>query len=64
MDVHDQCSSGHGGDCSELWGIDVGRHWCTNLSEGSWAEMPVAMTRNESSQALFPSAEFCVIVER
>ena len=53
-------ASGHGGACSDIWGDDANSYWCSNASQGGWAEVdqecattgrmqiPVGMTYNTS----------------
>eukprot|EP00547_Thalassionema_nitzschioides_P000788 CAMPEP_0194218324 /NCGR_PEP_ID=MMETSP0156-20130528/23532_1 /TAXON_ID=33649 /ORGANISM="Thalassionema nitzschioides, Strain L26-B" /LENGTH=846 /DNA_ID=CAMNT_0038947637 /DNA_START=140 /DNA_END=2680 /DNA_ORIENTATION=+ len=54
-------ASGHGGACSEIWGENANSYWCSNASQGGWAEvdaecamagqmqLPVGMSYNTSS---------------
>lgn len=53
--------SGHGGACSEIWGENADSYWCSNASQGGWAEvdaecamsgqmqLPVGMSYDSSS---------------
>eukprot|EP00980_Cylindrotheca_fusiformis_P028479 scaffold22604_cov130-Cylindrotheca_fusiformis.AAC.1 len=54
-------TSGHGGACSDVWGPKADSYWCSNASQGGWAEVdaecattgqvqiPVGMAYNTSS---------------
>jgi hypothetical protein len=54
-------ASGSGGACSDVWGPDAQSYWCSNASQGGWAEVdaecaatgqlqiPVGMAYNTSS---------------
>ena len=39
MDGYNQYGSGHGGACSEVWGDEADSYWCSNSSQGGWAEV-------------------------
>mmetsp|Transcript_11555 Transcript_11555/g.12404 ORF Transcript_11555/g.12404 Transcript_11555/m.12404 type:complete len:1059 (-) Transcript_11555:164-3340(-) len=66
MDGYNVYASGHGGVCSEIWGNRADSYWCSNSSEGGWAEvdrecaisgqmqLPIGMTYNSSSESLIP----------
>ena len=66
MDGYNQYGSGHGGACSEIWGDEADSYWCSNSSQGGWAEvdrecaisgqmqLPVGMTYNRSDDSLDP----------
>lgn len=53
-------ASGHGGACSDIWGEGADSYWCSNASQGGWAEvdresamtgqmqLPIGMTYNSS----------------
>jgi hypothetical protein len=32
-------ASGNGGACGEVWGTDANSYWCSNASQGGWAEV-------------------------
>jgi hypothetical protein len=54
-------ASGHGGVCADVWGPHADSYWCSNASQGGWAEVdqecatsgqmqiPVGMTLNAST---------------
>jgi len=66
MDGYNQYGSGHGGVCSEVWGIEADSYWCSNSSQGGWSEvdrecatsgqmqLPVGMTYNYTDDRLLP----------
>ncbi|KAG7341556.1 beta-helix fold protein [Nitzschia inconspicua] len=66
MDGYNWYASGHGGVCSEIWGPEADSYWCSNASQGGWAEvdqecattgrmqLPVGMTYNQSEDTLSP----------
>lgn len=66
MDGYNQYASGHGGACSEIWGEEADSYWCSNSSQGGWAEvdrecaisgqmqLPMGMTYNSSDDELDP----------
>jgi hypothetical protein len=57
-------ASGYGGACSDVWGVDANSYWCSNASQGGWAEvdqecaisgqmqLPIGMTYNQSEPRL------------
>ncbi len=66
MEGYNQYASGHGGACSEIWGEDADSYWCSNSSQGGWAEvdrecaisgqmqLPMGMAYNRSDEILDP----------
>ncbi|OEU20132.1 hypothetical protein FRACYDRAFT_236199 [Fragilariopsis cylindrus CCMP1102] len=66
MEGYNQYASGHGGVCSEIWGDEADSYWCSNSSQGGWAEvdrecaisgqmqLPIGMMYNRSSESLVP----------
>jgi hypothetical protein len=66
MDGYNWYASGHGGSCSDIWGSEADSYWCSNASQGGWAEVdrdcavsgqmqiPSGMTYNQSEDALQP----------
>jgi hypothetical protein len=66
MDGYNWYSSGHGGVCSDVWGPEADSYWCSNASQGGWAEvdqecatsgqmqLPAGMTYNQSEDVLRP----------
>jgi len=66
MDGYNQYASGHGGACSKIWGDEADSYWCSNASQGGWAEvdrecavsgkmqLPVGMTYNRSDDLVGP----------
>ena len=62
MDGYNLYASGHGGVCEEVWGPDADSYWCSNYSQGGWAEvdreaamtgnmqLPVGVTWNRSNE--------------
>jgi len=64
MDGYNQYASGHGGACSEIWGNEADSYWCSNSSQGGWAEvdrecatsgqmqLPAGMLYNRSDESL------------
>eukprot|EP00537_Pseudo-nitzschia_pungens_P000096 CAMPEP_0172370382 /NCGR_PEP_ID=MMETSP1060-20121228/37386_1 /TAXON_ID=37318 /ORGANISM="Pseudo-nitzschia pungens, Strain cf. cingulata" /LENGTH=1053 /DNA_ID=CAMNT_0013095627 /DNA_START=190 /DNA_END=3351 /DNA_ORIENTATION=+ len=68
MDGYNLYASGSGGVCTDLWGPYADSYWCSNASEGGWAEVdqdcatrgqlqiPVGMAYNRSEPGLEPLA--------
>jgi hypothetical protein len=66
MDGYNWYVSGHGGVCSDIWGPGADSYWCSNASQGGWAEVdqecavsgqmqiPAGMTYNQSEDMLQP----------
>jgi len=66
MEGYNQYASGRGGVCSEIWGDEADSYWCSNASQGGWAEvdrecaisgqmqLPIGMMYNRSSESLVP----------
>ena len=66
MDGYNQYASGHGGACSEIWGDEADSYWCSNSSQGGWAEvdrecaisgqmqLPMGMIYNRSDDMIGP----------
>jgi len=66
MDGYNQYASGRGGACSEIWGNEADSYWCSNSSQGGWAEvdrecaisgqmqLPAGMVYNRSDNSLGP----------
>jgi len=66
MDGYNQYASGHGGACSEVWGDEADSYWCSNSSQGGWAEvdrecaisgqmqLPAGMAYNRSDDSVGP----------
>jgi hypothetical protein len=66
MEGYNWYASGKGGVCSDVWGPDADSYWCSNASQGGWAEVdqecavmgqmqiPAGMTFNTSADALQP----------
>jgi len=64
MDGYNQYGSGHGGACSDVWGEEADSYWCSNSSQGGWAEvdrecalsgqmqLPAGMEYNRSDDSL------------
>jgi hypothetical protein len=56
-------ASGTGGVCSEVWGVEADSYWCSNASQGGWAEvdkecattgqiqLPIGLTYNMSESS-------------
>jgi len=62
MDGYNLFASGHGGVCAEQWGPEADSYWCSNYSQGGWAEVdrecamtgrlqiPVGVTWNQTDE--------------
>lgn len=66
MDGYNTYASGSGGACGAIWGPNADSYWCSNASDGGWAEVdrecaisgrmqiPAGMAYNRSDPALGP----------
>ncbi|CAB9498027.1 expressed unknown protein [Seminavis robusta] len=62
MDGYNMYASGHGGVCADQWGPEADSYWCSNYSQGGWAEvdreaamtgqlqLPVGLTWNTTTE--------------